>query len=337
MLKIDLLPRQFGIARTNRKLLALVVLVLIGALVFCFVVFAKIKTDISNVQAQLDEVKPKADHVRELRSEKESKESDLQPIQDKLQFIAQADSSGRVFWDRFHEINKYIWERAQVLDFSITPGGGAGMGGGGMPGMGMPGMGMAAGGYGGGSASSSSSVRFTVAIHGTQEAGRFLLNLLRCPALTGISMSGVPAGKSVAGVGGTTQATFGGAPGMAGMPMAGMPGAGPAGMGPPMGGGPMSPTGGLAAGGSVEAGSPEEEIILQITASLTEPITTPQPGGAVPAFGGPGMGMPGMGMDMPGMGMPEGMGPPGGATPGAPGRAAPGEEESLEELEAEET
>jgi len=294
VLKVDLLPRQFAIARTNKKLLALILLILAGSVVGWFLYFAKIKINISNVQAQLEEVKRDADEVRDLQAKAQSKESDLQPIQDKLQFIARADRSGAVFWDRFHQINEYIWERAQVSSFSITP---------------------------------PSSVQFTVTVHGTQEAGRFLLNLLRCEALTNISMSGLPAGKSVQGVSGITQAgprgpggppgMMGGPPGMMGGPpgMAGMP----PGMGPPTGAG-------AAAASGLEPGSPDEPIVLQVTATLTQPITIPQPPGAAPAMGRGGMGGPSgmMGGPPGGPGM---TGPPG--TTGGP--PPPGVQESPEE------
>ena len=350
MLKIDLLPRQFGIARTNKKWLGIFAVLLAGVAVGFFLWLTNINTTMGHVQAELDEVTPIADEVRDLRSDIQSKESDLQPIKDKLQFIAQADRTGSVFWDRFHEINKYIWGQAQVLNFSITPGGGVGGFRGGY------------GGYGGGYAPSTTSVQFTVILRGTQGAGRFLLNLLRCPALTNITMSGLPAGKAVA----VEEAVgFGmpgmGLPGMPGMRPPGVRGMGPPGMpgmGPP--GIPGRPPGmpglgmapgrspvGLARGGwgveVAEPGSPEEEIILQVTASLTEPITIPQP--AAPAMAGAGFGMPGMGPPgMPGMGGPlraaPGMGAPGGPPTEAPEGAKRGPQSKrggMEELEAEET
>ncbi len=300
MLKIDLLPRQFAIARTNKKWIGIFAVLLAVVVLGFFIWFGGIGSQIEKVQADVDEVKPIADEVRALRSEKQSKEADLQPIKDKLQFIAQADRSVSVYWDRFHAINKYIWDRAQVSAFTITP---------------------------------PDTVQFTVTIHGTQEAGRFVLNLLRCPALTNISISGLPAGKSVEGEGGVTGPSRGGfgAPGMPGRPggpprMPERPG-GPAGPGP-MVPGPMAPPGGPFGLGAqpgvttetAEVGSPEEEIIFQVTATLTEPINAPQlPGTAVAG----GMGMPGMGP--PGMG-PPGMGPPGMGPPG------PGAEEPEEDL-----
>ena len=296
MLKVDLLPRQFAIARTNKKLLGLILLILAGSVVGWFVYFGKIKTDITNVQAQLDEVKPGADEVRDLQGKAASKQSDLQPIQDKLQFIARADRSGAAFWDRFHSINDYIGEQAQVSQLSITP---------------------------------PSMVQFTVTVHGTVGAGRFVLNLLRCPALTNISISGIPAGKSVQGVGGTAGggpvgpgfSGPGGPPGMPGMggradmtgrggppgslgAFGGMPGAAP-GFGQP-------PGMGTAAVSGVEPGSPDEPIVLQVTATLTESITIPQPPGAAPAMGmvgmfGPPGGIPGMPGGIPPMGGPGGV------------------------------
>ncbi|MCK4324097.1 MAG: hypothetical protein KAW89_06165, partial [Armatimonadetes bacterium] len=224
--------------------------------------------------------------------------------------------------DRFHSINKYIWAEPQMprmSSFSITGG---------------------------------SSVQFTVRVQGTAGVGRFLLNLLRCPDLTGISYSGVPGGRSIA-ASGAGAVTTGGAPGMPGPGRLGPPGmpggvARPGGMGPVGMPGAMPGPPGLpgavatpqAAG--VEPGSPNEPITLQISATLTKPITTPIPPGGGMAAGGMGMGGPMMGPGMMGPGgMPMGpgmMGPggmpmgPGGppAAPGAPPESELEEEESSE-------
>ena len=266
MLKIDLLPRQFAIARANKKVLVIVAVVLVGALVACFMYLGKLTMERGSVQAELEEMTPKAEIVRQLKLKTQSKQSDLQPFKDKLQFIAQADRSGSAFWDRFHEINGYIWERAQITDFSITPPG---------------------------------SVQFTAILHGTEEVGRFLLNLLRCDALTNINISPPPAGKSVEGAEGTSAAMGMRVPGPPGRPGATRPGMSRPDIGrlrEPMGprGMPGLPGSTMMTTEFAEPGSPEEEIIVQVTANLKEPINIPEPPGMA-VTGAPGMGMPGMG------------------------------------------
>ena len=94
-------------------------------------------------------------------------------------------------------------------------------------------------------------------------------------------------------------------------------------MPPVMGmGGAGAPGRGLSSGlaGEVEPGSPDELITLNITATLTEPISIPQPPGAAVVGIGPGvgMGMPGM---PPGVGMTDArmMGPGGPVAPGGAG------------------
>ncbi len=307
MLKIDLLPKRFAIARKNKWILAIgiVLLVVVGA---GFWVKAKaIRAEIVNVQAAITELQPTVDEVGKLETEISEKQGRLDPIKSKIDFVKQADKTGEEYFDRFHSINKYIWAEAQMSDFGITGG---------------------------------SSVQFTVRVQGTAGVGRFLLNLLRCPDLTNITYSGIPGGRSIAATG-AGAATTGGVPGMPGPGMrspGGMPPGisgpgmrGPGGMPPGMSGpgmrGIAGPPGAMGAAG-VEPGSPNEPISLQISATLTKPITTPTPpggggggmmaggmGGAMARPGGP-MGPGIMGPGMPGQG---GIGPPGaGGAPAAP-------------------
>jgi len=311
VLKIDLLPKRFAIARKNKWILAIgiIFLVVVGA---GFWVKAKaIHAEIAKIEQATADVKPTADDVRKLETETSEKQGWLDPIKAKIDFVEKADKTGEEYFDRFHSINKYIWAEPQMprmSSFSITGG---------------------------------SSVQFTVMVHGTAEVGRFLLNLLRCPDLTNITYSGVPGGRSIAATG-TGAVTTGGGPGMpgpGGRPgPGGMPyGIGPGGM-PGLAGGPQAAATSGAAG--VEPGSPNEPISLQISATLAKSITTPTPpgggGGGMMAggMGGPMMGPAGMG----GMGGPSGiqMGPGGlpigpgsvrppgpGGVPGAPNTAAP--------------
>ncbi len=271
MLKIDLLPRHFAIARTNKR-------ILVGAVVFAILLalwflyqYNGVRTQIAQTEQAIAEVKPTADEVRELEAQTSEKQGWLDPISDKIDFVEKADKTGEEYFDRFHSINEYIWAEPQMprmSSFSITGG---------------------------------SSVQFTVMVQGTAGVGRFLLNLLRCPDLTNISYSGVPGGRSIAATGA----------GAAGFPQA-------------------AATIGAA---GVEPGSPNEPISLQISATLTEAITTPTPPGGGAAAGGVGMGGPMMG---PGMMGPGGMGMGGpmmgpGGVPAAPA-ATPESELDVDEL-----
>ena len=244
MLKIDLLPRHFAIARTNKR-------ILVGAVVFLFLVavgllfqYNSIGRQIAATEKRIAEVEPIAQEVDEIQAEISEKQGWLDPISGKIDFIKRADETGEEFFDRFHTINEYIWEEAEMSSFSI----------------------------------SGSSVNFTVDVRGTTGVARFLLNLLRCPDISNISYSGgVSGGQSIGVIG--------------------------------------------AAG--VEPGSPNEPFGLQISATLTKPVSIPTPPGQAVATAGMGsamgMGPPGM---RPGM-MP---GPPGAGAGEAGGEAAEGEE-----------
>jgi len=292
VLKIDLLPKHFAIARTNKRLLAGAVVFLVVVLAAFFLKYNAIQADMVRTEEAIAEVQPIADQVRELEGEISEKQGWLDPIKGKIDFIAKADESGGKFFDCFHSINEYIWQGAQMSSFSI----------------------------------SGSSVSFTVEVRGTTGVGRFLLNLLRCPDLTNITYSGLPGGQSIEASGSGGAATMG-----AGAPGIGMPGPGDrGGFQPPMlgGGGPIGapgmpgpaagPTAQVAAASGVEPGSPNEPITLQISATLTEPITIPSPPSQAVAGAGMGGGMMGPGMMGPDMMGPDMMGP-GMAPPGAMG------------------
>ncbi len=296
MLKIDLLPRHFAIARKNKALLALFGVLLLVAAAGWFFQAKSLAARIEKVKEETEKLQPIIQEVDKLTKDTQAKQSEMAPIKAKVDFANEADKSGRGYWKAFHAINDYIWEDAQVSNFSITP---------------------------------PSSVSFTVRVKGTVGAGRFLMNLLRCPAITGITMNGLPAGQGIAGTGGAGVPA--GAPGMPGAPGvppgAPMPAPAPPGAPPGMPGAmPGAPGGmpgapGAAAAGQGAPGSPQEELTFNITAQLTADymITVPQPGGGA-AAAGPG-GMP----EMPGApGMPAGApGPAAGPAPG-PSPAAPG-------------
>jgi len=291
VLKIDLLPKHFAIARQNKRWLAGGVILLVVVLVAFSLKYKAIQADMVRTEAAIAEVKPTADEVRELEAEISEKQGWRDPIKGKIDFIAKADESGAKFFDRFHSINEYIWQEAKMSSFSI----------------------------------SGSSVNFTVEVRGTAGVGRFLLNLLRCPALTSITYSGVPGGQSIeaSGAGAATTAAAPGGPG-ATPPMPGRGGpAGPPGMRGPVGVPQTAVTSGSV---GVEPGSPNEPITLQISATLTEPITIPTPPAEAVAGagmgGGMGAGMMGAGMMGPGMAPPGAMGP--GGAGGPPGVRSPG-------------
>ena len=282
MLKLDLLPAHYTVARRNKKVIILAVPMLVGVGLAWLLVMVSMNTTITKTQAEYDDTKTQADAVRKLQGETTAKKAELQPIQDKVDFILAADKSGGQFWERFHQINRYIYDRALVTSFSITP---------------------------------PDSVSFSVTLDTTEDAGRFILNLIRCPYITGISISGSPSqGGQIQGATGAAAAAMpGAAPG--GMP-GGMPG------GPP--GGPPGAAGGPPGGAPAAAVSGPGPITFAVTAKLVQTISIPAPpaaGGGAAAGGPPGA--PGGPPGGPG-GPPGGPGGPG-AGPGGPGGGAPSE------------
>ncbi|MCX7599081.1 MAG: hypothetical protein N2512_09475 [Armatimonadetes bacterium] len=357
MLRIDLLPKSFRIARLNKLMLVglLVVLGLVAA--YWLQTGATINAQIADTERQIASVRDAANQYDQTMAELGDKQAELQPIADKVKFVEDADKSGEIYWELYHKLKRYIWAQARMETFRISP---------------------------------PNACSFTVQVTGTTQYARFLLNLLRCPDLTitsftvlsagrGVPSAGQPEpgmwptarGKVVTGEQQAAPARAGGAgggvpgmgpvgmggPGMGGMPgpggpmmgggpggppggapgMGGMPGGGPpgmGGMGPGPGGmgpgpGGMGPMAGMMGGQVGAAGgattSPDRQpITIQVSGVLSTTIAPPMPPGA--AMGGVG-GMPGMGGGMMGMGgAPGGMpgmgGAPGGA-PGGPG-AAPG-------------
>ena len=293
MLKIDLLPRHFAVARTNRIVMVLLIIALAAVMGGWVFALGMVRSQIGSTQDELTAVEPKAKEVERIEGETTAKEAELAPIAQKVDFVAEADESGAQYWDRYHAITEYIAEFAQVTRVSIT---------------------------------NPSSVNFTAIVGDTTECARFVLNLIQCPALSNVSISGLPAGVSIEGAGGAmgTFSPMGGPMGMEpGMEMGAPPPGGvpgmmePGMMEPGMMGGP-----GMGGGGRVSATG---EITLSIAASLTESVGEPQPpgagGGAGAGMGmGPGMGGPGM---EPGMMDPMAMEGPGGPGPGGGPPAEP--------------
>lgn len=268
MLRIDLLPRQIAIARTNKILVALIIVLLVAELAALGIMYMGIRGEQSRVAEELEKTTKVADEVRKLESEISSKEADLKPIQDKIDFIEDANKSGEQYWDRFHEINKYIYENARMTRFSLTGG---------------------------------NSVNFTVVVSDTTEAARFVLNLVHSPALANVSVSGLPAGVSIEGAGGAGGGGFQPMGGEMGMEPGMEPGMGEPGMEPGMGG----PMGGGPAPQATAEGDITLNVTASLTEGVSEPAPSGG-GGAGGAGGGIGGMPPGMdpGMMEPGMAEP---------------------------------
>jgi hypothetical protein len=157
LLKLDLIPAEFKVAEINRKVLLGSIPLLVGVLALWVLLFFAVKGTIARTEKELAETTVVADKVRGLEQETADKKGELDPIQGKVDFVKDADASGEPFWDRFHKINQYIYDRVLMTNFSITP---------------------------------PSAVSFTVEIQNTEDAGRFLVNLMQCPHVSGIQIEG---------------------------------------------------------------------------------------------------------------------------------------------------
>lgn len=164
MLRIDLLPKTIVQGRRNVKMAGICLVAVLLSAVVMFLMLQQVKSDIATTEEKLADAKRRADEVRRLQSETSSKKGELAPIQARVDFVEAADNSGEQFFDRFWKINEYIYSGAQMTQFQISP---------------------------------PSSVSFTVLLGDTTEAGRFVLNLIRCPHITGIQIGGMPGGDTV--------------------------------------------------------------------------------------------------------------------------------------------
>ena len=161
MLKIDLLPKRFAVARRNLRLVVLVAVLLVASGAIWLFRATAINAEKMEYQRKTAELQPTLHEIATLTAETQAKQGELAPIKAKVDFAKAADNTGPAFWRAFHAVNQYVWSEGQVSSFAITPPG---------------------------------SVSFTVQVRGTMGAARFLLNLLRCPALTNINMNGPGAG-----------------------------------------------------------------------------------------------------------------------------------------------
>jgi len=170
VLRVDLLPKVIVQGRRNVKASVFCLIAIVLAGIVMVLALQQVKNNIARTEEKLADAKQRADAVRKIKKEAEAKQGELDPIQAKIDFVDNADASGEQFFDRFWKINEYIYSRAQMTSFEISP---------------------------------PNSVSFTVQIADTTEAGRFLLNLIRCPHITGIQISGMPAGDTVEPTGST--------------------------------------------------------------------------------------------------------------------------------------
>ncbi|MBC7327702.1 hypothetical protein H5T87_06270 [bacterium] len=327
MIKINLLPAYVKERKVVRKLLVLVFILLgLELLGFSFWYYT-LSSKGYDVGQQLETAKAQAQEVQNLQAEAQRIRGEIEPIKAKTKFIEDAANFPVQIANLLDSIRRYTYAKVTYTSLQLGSGAGGGMGpmmmgkgpmggmpgaGGGMPGMGsqmpgmmgggMPGMGGPMG--GGGSAQPITTVSIQGYTDTVEDVARYIENLLRCPDIADVQVSGIP------GYGGG-----GAAPGMSGMPgmMGGMPGM----MGKaPMMGGSMPAMGGMP--GMVTAQG-QGGVNISVVCFLMKPLTPPSPPTAAPAQAGGGM--PGMGM--PGMGMP-GMGMPGAAAPGAKAPSAEG-------------
>ncbi|MBC7328848.1 hypothetical protein H5T88_00660 [bacterium] len=326
MIKINLLPAFVKERKIVRKLLMLV-FILLGLELLAFSYwYNRVSTEGYRVNQELETLKAQAQEVQNLQNEAQTIRSEIEPIKAKTKFIEDTMNFPVKLADLLDSIRRYTY--AKVTYTSLQLGSGGGMAGGGMMGMmgkgpmgsmgGMPGSGGGAppmmsgmpGMMGGGPGGGGQEIR-TVSIQGftnsVEDVARYLQNLLRCPKIADVQLSGIPGYGST---GGAMPGMGGGMPGMMGKgPMGGMPGmmGGMPGMMPPASGGMTS-----------QAGGP---INISVICYLMEPLTPPTPptaaAAAAPTAGG-------MMPPMVGMGAPGAL-PQAGAPQAAPGAKAPAE------------
>ncbi len=269
MLKIDLLPSYVRERRKVKPAIILVVVIILVEVALLLGASMKVKGAIAATQKELDEIEPVAKQVESLEAEAQSELATVKPAIDRVKYYEDMAKLGDQFVKLIDAVNEYIYEKVTVQNFQTD----------------------------------GSSVSFTAVTDSTESFGRFLLNFLRCPAVTNVSVS-----TNIGGGGGAGGGAMPGVPGI--------PGGGP-GMPPGIGG----PPGGAAA---PVAGGGAELITVNVSCTVTPDykVTVPTLGGAAPAAAPGGMGMgampgaPGMVPGIPGAAVP-GAGPP--LPPGAGG------------------
>jgi len=338
VLKIDLLPARIPRARTNKRILALLGLVLIAALLGFGFLMTTTQAKLAAANEELQKATEEANKVTAIENETQAIRARLQPIADKVKFCEQADECGYPYWERFYAINEFIYGGAEMRFFGIMSRNAPGLVGDGSP----EALYHVSGPAG-------TDCAFAVRVKNTNEFARFILNLIRCPEISDIRIQGsVPPGRVIAaqwprilqqwnlpnlGIPtGSIQGLNLGA-GAAGAPAGGAPGGMPGGEAPPSevpGAAGGAPTPGAGAGGGAVGLAPQPRldgsIDILVTCQLVHPILVPQPpGGAAgaPAAGaGPGPAGPGPAAGPgPGPG-PEGAPPSEGPAPGGGGKGS---------------
>jgi Tfp pilus assembly protein PilN len=165
VLKIDLLPRHFAVARRNIAvtiLLAVLVLVVAVGMLVAWPMYLQAQT--REFQQKSADLKPTIDRVRQLESEIATRKGELIPLQQRVEFVKAADRSGAQYWEAWQEISRYIPEFVQLISFEIQW---------------------------------NNRVDMTCMMQGTESYNRFIVNLMMCPALDNISPSELPEGRQV--------------------------------------------------------------------------------------------------------------------------------------------
>lgn len=299
MIKINLLPAFVKERKVVRKLLMLVFIVLGLELLGFAYWYNRLSTQGYEMGQQLDAAKAQAQEVQSLQAEAQSIRTEIEPIKAKTKFIEDTMNFPTKLASLLDSIRRYTYAKVTYTSLQLGSGAGGTMGpmmgkapmmGSGMPGMmgsGMPGMGGPTG-AGGGQITTVSIQGYTDSV---ENVARYLQNLLRCPQIADVQISGIPGYGASSGAG----AGMGGMPGM----MGGMPGM--MGKAPMMGSGMPGMMGGMPGmmpGTGMGTAQVPGQVNISVICYLMEPLTPPSPPTAAPpaAAGMPGMAMPGMAM-----------------------------------------
>ena len=188
-IKINLLPKGVKYARVNKVLLVAIVAALVAGLLGLGAMDAKLRGDIAAAEAKRDEATKKAAKVAELDGQITANRARLKPIADKVQFIQAADECGYVYWERFYQVIEYIYGGAELRFFAI---------------LGQPVSPSTITDFSPESLyhlgpAGAADCAFAVTVKNPNEFARFMLNLMRCPEITDIQVTGsVPSGRVIA-------------------------------------------------------------------------------------------------------------------------------------------
>ncbi|MFQ6097710.1 MAG: PilN domain-containing protein, partial [Armatimonadota bacterium] len=181
MLRIDLLPEHYGLARKARLWIVIMAVILV-IVALCWVgVFIVLSGKQAQRQAHLDLLKPEADAVRKLEGEASKIRGRIPQYGRKVDFIRSLEKPPEEYIDTLDKIAEYIFEGAQVTSWTI----------------------------------SGSHASIDAEVGSTTDAGRFYINIRRCPAFRPDSIQISAFGASSARGGMMTgMEMMGGMPGM---------------------------------------------------------------------------------------------------------------------------